>query len=161
MAIEITFAFDNADAAIDFLAKTSGEYVPESTSYSHNPPASRGERQAASRNETPWNDAGPETSASAEADPWADETTASKPAKHEHKSADGRFPQSGEHTKKTPNGDRTWTFGLAHAPTCDCGYTAAKFRGVTNTKPWAFWKCPLGFGDGWRDKCSFSESVKP
>jgi hypothetical protein len=157
MAINITFAFDNADEAIDFLAQTSGGYVPESTAHSHNPPASQDERRAAAH-EPPWNDAGP----SSEADPWADEATASKPARAARPNTVELFPSSGAHTVETPQGDRTWEFGKQGAPECDCGYAAANVSGKgSNGKTFHAWRCPVGFSkDHYKDKCSFSEFTK-
>jgi len=153
MEVELTFRFASAADAADFLetanttpARTSAHTVRKTAE--------------ASADEPPWNDAGP----SDESDPWADQRkpaqTRSAPARS--KPASALFPADGEYVVDTPNGKRTWTFGVAGAPECDCGHPAAMVTGrkAGAKRDWNAYWCPLGFDKStYKDKCSFSEFV--
>lgn len=162
MGIDLTFRFDNPSQAADFLAKMNGDDWPSGTVGAQSSHTARKTAESTSSGfETPYEDAQPDSASEPDtSDPWASQAKPAKAAAKPAADTSKLFPASGEYVKDSPNGDRTWTFGLAHAPDCDCGYTAAKFSGVSNGKPWAFYKCPVGFGNNWKDKCDFSENAK-
>jgi hypothetical protein len=154
MTINLSFTFDNAGDAADFLAKLNGEDWPSAT-----PKLDRTVSESA-----PWDDDEPataQTDSKDSADPWADDAKPAKPARAkanaQHDAAGVLFPASGEYTKDSPGGQRTWEFGVDGAPDCDCGYPAARVTGKKGNREWsAFW-CPIGFTKNWKDKCKFSE----
>lgn len=109
----------------------------------------------------PWDE--PQSdSKTASADPWAEEATPAATPADSATEPPGRgtlFPATGTYTKDSPGGKRTWEFGIASAPKCDCGYHAAKVTGRKEgaKRDWsAFW-CPVKFGKNWKDACKFSE----
>ena len=97
------------------------------------------------------------------ADPWADEATptANKPteAATEPPGRGQKFPPSGQYDKDSPGGNRHWDFDVTDAPTCDCGYRAAKVTGrkAGAKRDWSAYWCPVKFGKNWKDACKFSE----
>ena len=151
MQVNLTLSFANAGEAADFLAKYNGEDWPSvtATTDTHERP--------------PWDE--PESDAKASADPWADESTDSKPATSQrssesrtHPDAGKLFPASGTYPKAVPSDStRSWDFGVAGAPDCDCGYPAALVTGHKGNKKWQAYWCPIGFTKEWKNKCGFSE----
>jgi hypothetical protein len=158
MKYTLTLESTDASELANFLELANGNNWPDASR------ASGGNSSKTGRNADSWDptDGSQLASETAEADPWASQaSTSTKQAKKQIQSdAAGKlFPASGEYTKNTPNGDRTWTFGVEGAPECDCGYPAAQVSGVSEKtgKDWtAFW-CPLGFSTHYKDKCKFSE----
>jgi hypothetical protein len=146
MQVSLTFNFDNAAEAADFLAQANGAE-----------PA-RDERP-------PWEDDDTVSGSTASADPWADEATDTKPAtsqrssqSHTHPDAGKLFPASGTYPKAVPNdASRSWQFGVDGAPDCDCGYPAALVTGRKGKREWSAYWCPIGFTKDWKNKCGFSE----
>lgn len=152
--VTLSFQFPNYGEAADFLAKLTGENWPTPTATANAKPAT---------DEVPWreDDEPAQTKPKASADPWAEDAKpATRPAAKanaQHAAAGTLFPASGVYVKETPNGDRTWTFGVDGAPDCDCGYPAAQVSGKKGTKTWTAYWCPIGFTKNYRDKCKFSE----
>jgi hypothetical protein len=95
--------------------------------------------------------------------PWPSQATdggsvpASPVASQAAQSAPPPPVQPGTVTVNTKNGPQQWTLGAANAPACKHGQPAAYVQGFTNGKPWKRWTCALGAGDGWRNKCDFSQ----
>jgi hypothetical protein len=156
MAVTISFNFPDYTEAADFLARLNGEDWPATVAASDHP-----SRPTASADDDtpPWET--PESDAKASADPWADEPTPAKPDTSAADSAIGvLFPAKGTYQRETPNGNRTWQFGVPDAPTCDCGYPSALVSGrkAGAKKDWHAYWCPVGFNkEKYRDKCTFSE----
>ena len=154
--VELRFIFDGPKEAAKFLEgfNSDGEDWPSGTVTHARKPH---------EDEPPWDE--PESDAKASADPWADDATTSKPSKpqrssetHTHPDAGKLFPASGTYPKAVPSDStRSWDFGVAGAPDCDCGYPAALVTGHKGNKKWQAYWCPIGFTKDWKNKCGFSE----
>lgn len=158
MTVNISFSFDHPGDAAAFLANLNDD----------RPNAGTVERsqikeiKSTTAVEPPWEDAQPDSASEPDtSDPWA--SNAKPAAAKAQPAADTSklFPANGAYEKESPNGNRTWTFGVAGAPDCDCGYPAAKVTGKgSNGKTFNRWSCPVAFGPSWKDKCDFSEFGK-
>jgi hypothetical protein len=92
-------------------------------------------------------------------------TTATAPSGHQSAGPSATTPttaaappgQTGTVTVNAKSGPQQWTLGAANAPACKHGQSAAFVQGFTNGKPWKMWRCALGVGDQWRNKCDFTQ----
>ena len=68
---------------------------------------------------------------------------------------------TGTQTISTPSGNQTVTFSPAGGPLCNCDEPAALYQGKSqkNNRKWKQYRCAksAASGDGWKDKCEFSE----
>jgi hypothetical protein len=160
MEVNLTFVFDNASDAADFLEQNSGVNGPR-----HTATASGDDWPSAPAEEAaPWDE--PVSAPKASADPWAEEatpTTSSVPADAPEPPGRGqKFPTAGSYDKEGApgSGNRNWNFDVTDkTPRCDCGYHAAKVTGrkAGAKRDWSAYWCPAKFGKNWKDACKFSE----
>jgi len=120
-------------------------------------------RSLANAGMTPAEEA-PQTDAATRADdPWAGTgaTTAPPQTASQGAAAPNTGALTGTTTISTPSGNQTVTFSPAGGPPCGHGRPAALFVGknARSGKQWRQYRCALAAapGDGWKDKCDFSQ----